>query len=152
VTGPTPEQARAALEWQAEEAAAARGVEAKVEALQDSTPKPPASPQEEQAAQLAAVVEAQLPQLAGVAWTVIDRLVQQFAGEGFALTPEERQQLAAATVPVVAKWTPQGMGWLTTTPEGALVLTAGMIYGFKVLSPGAQQPEAPSPAPSGATA
>ena len=140
----TPEQQRAALEWQAEEAAAARGVDAKVQALNEPA-APPATPeaqqQAEQAAQLAAVVEAQLPKLCGVAWALVDRLVQQFAGGEFALSPDERQQLAEATVPVVHKYMPKGMDWLTTTPEGALALTAGMIYGFKALAPG--KPETP---------
>lgn len=150
----TPEQARAALEWQAEEAAAARGVQAKVDALAaDGTPapSPAASPAPDaaaaQAAQLAAVVEAQLPKLCGVAWGIVDRLVQQFAGAEFALSAEERQELAAATVPVVTKYVPQGMEWVTTTPEGALVLTAGMIYGMKALTAPAK-PATETPAAS----
>ena len=149
-----PEQERAALEWLAEEAHAARAVDAKVAELQAPPPAPPQTPEQAaqaaQAAQLAAVVEAQLPKICGVAWAIVDRLVQSMAGSELALTAEERAQLAEATVPVVNKYLPQGMGWLTTTPEGALVMTAGMIYGFKMLAP-AQAGQAQQPT-EGATA
>jgi hypothetical protein len=143
----TPEQERAALEWQAEEAAAARGVQAKVDALNEPTAAPQtpeAQAQAAQAAQVAAVLESQIPKLCSVAWAIVDRLVQQMAGAEFALSPDERKDLAAATVPVVQKYVPQGMDWLTTTPEGALALTAGMIYGMKFLAPPAP-PATPAP-------
>lgn len=148
----TPEQARAALEWQAEEAAAARGIDAKVAALNEPAPAPVTpeqAAQQQQAAQLAAVVETQLPKFCVVAWSIVDRLVQQAAGKEFALTDDEKKQLAEATVPVVTKYVPDSLSWLTTTPEGALVMTVGLVYGFKVLAPAEAAPSAaPSPTPT----
>ncbi len=138
------------IQFQADEHADTRAAQARVDDFAAETAPAPApltpeqqkkQEQDAQAAQLAGLVEAQLPKLCGVAWAIVDRLVQQMTGPEMALTADEKRQLAEATVPVVTKHVPQGMDWLVKTPEGALVLTAGMIYGFKMLA-------APAPASS----
>lgn len=147
----TPEQARAALEWQAQEAAAQRGVDAQVAAMQQPPDAPAATPEQQQQAEqakvLTAVVAQHLPKACAVAWVVVDRLVQQLAGSEFALTKEEISQLAEATGPVVEKYMPASMDWLVKTPEGVLCLTAGMIYASKALTPSTQPASSPAPAP-----
>lgn len=137
--GVSPEMARAALEWQAQEATAARATaEAVAELTADATPpgaKAPASP----APDVRAEARAQLANLVGVAWTVADRLVQEFGGKHLALQPDEREQLIAATVPVAEKYLPPD---LSLPPEAMLALTAGIIYGPKLMA----GPPKPAPA------
>lgn len=151
MSDPTPEQARAALEWQAEEAAAARVVQAKVDALHAAPPAPPApvltpeqQAQQAQAAQLEAAAAAALPMLCAFAWGIVDRFAQQAGGAELALAPEEREQLAGLTVPVVEKYLGGSLAWVKT-PEGALAMGAAMIYAPKVLL---AKPKAPETAPA----
>lgn len=144
-----------ALQFKAEEhhdaAAAAARVEEFVGATSPEAPEP--SPEQQKAAeekaQLAAleeVIKGQLPKVCAIAWGLIDGMAVKYAGPQYAQTPEERAALAEATVPVVLKYLPKDLTWLANTPEGALLLTAGTIYAFKLLAP------APAPAPELAAA
>lgn len=140
--GASPEMQRAALEWAAAEAQDARRVEAAVAELQAPAPgtAPAAAPV---APAAAAEARAQLHNLLGVAWTVIDRLAQEVGGKHLALLPEEREQLVAASVPVAEKYLPAD---LTLPVEAVLLVTAGMVYGPKLLAGGPATPPAPEAA------
>lgn len=151
-----------ALKSQADEHADNAGAAKRLEDFQNATaPGAPVgpTPEEEKAAadkaQLKAmeeVIMGQLPKVCAVVWGMIDKLAIQYAGPQYAQTPEERANLAQATVPVVLKYLPKDLSWLATTPEGALILTAGTIYAFKfALGEPAKLPEVPpaaSPLPS----
>lgn len=149
----TPEQARAALEWQAEEAAASRAVESKVAALNEPTPGPTLSPEDqakaEQARQMEAAAAAALPMLCAFVWGLVDKLAVSQLGTEAALTPDEKETLAGLTVPVVDKYLGGSMEWVKT-PEGALALAAGFIYAPKLLF--APKKAEPTPPPPEATA
>lgn len=157
MTDVTADQQRAALEWQAEEHQAQQRVEERVAALGADAAQPAGAPQQseqqQQAAALVQIVQAQLPRVCAVLWGVVDAAAVKYAGPEYRQTAEERQQLAEATAPVVAKYLAAAdMGWLATTQEGALVLTAAVIYGAKVFSAQQAKPTAPVPAQVEATA
>lgn len=133
-----PEQARAALEWQAEEAAKARTVEAKVAALNEPAPAPALTPEQqaqaEKTAQLEAAAAAALPMLCAFAWGLIDKLAVSQLGPEVKLDADEREQLAGLSVPVVEKYLGGALEFVKT-PEGALAVGAAMIYAPKILMP-----------------
>jgi len=94
--------------------------------------------------------DANLVKLAATAWAIADRLVVSLAGAQFALTAEERAQLAEPTAAVLEKHLPDVLERLATTPEGVLLGTISLVYGAKAagafLAPAAA-PEPPAAAP-----
>lgn len=167
----SPELARAAQEWQAEEHATAAQVEKKIEAMEaagEPSPDVPAADgkaptAEEQAAQAAALTQAAssaLPLLARAVWGIVDRQVVRLAGPELALEKAELEEAARLTVPVIEKYLPATMTRLVSTPEGALVLFLGLTYGSKMVLPSSPAPAAsssssttaaPTPSPGAAT-
>jgi hypothetical protein len=73
-----------------------------------------------------------LKKLATALLGVCDRIIVGQAGKEFALTAEEKSEIADAAVPVMAKYLPQALGWLVTTPEGVLLGTVGIVYAGKL--------------------
>ena len=153
-----PEMAAAAREFNVNEAADAKKLEAKAAAV-EGAPADAAggdaagAAQSEQQAKQAAAVEAMLANAGGMVWTLADALVVKFAGKEFALSVEEKGQLAAATGPVLDKYAPEWLQKLLGTPEGQLALVAAGIYGPKALAalnapatpPSSPPAEAPKP-------
>lgn len=134
---------RIALQARADEHHDAAAAQARVEdfvgtqapAAVPQTPEEEAAAQEKaQSAALEAMVKAQLPRVCAVLWGIIDTAAVKFAGPEYALSPSERADLAEATAPVVLKYIPKDLAFLANTPEGALILTAAVIYGAKVMT------------------
>lgn len=133
---------RATNEFLAEELRAdARATEqaAEVQAALNPSPTPSvgppaaAAPGAAGAESLAAAVKPEhLKKLATALLGVCDRIIVGQAGKEFALTPEEKSEIADAAVPVMAKYLPQALGWLVTTPEGVLLGTVGIVYAGKL--------------------
>lgn len=144
-----------ALQAQADEYADSRAAAERLEEFQAGapTPQPELTPEQQaeaeskaQAAALEKIFSAQLPRVCAVAWGVLDALAVKYAGSEFALTPAERGDLVDATVPVVLKYLPKDLTWLVNTPEGALLTTAAVIYGAKMMA-APSAPAAPSASP-----
>lgn len=152
-----PEMAAAAREFNVNEAADAKKLEAKAAAVEGAPAAADVdagtAPKSEQEAKQAAAVEAMLANAGMMVWHVADALVVKFAGAEFKLTPEEKGQLAAATGPVIDKYAPDWLQKLLGTPEGQLALVAAGIYGPKAYAalnapatpPSSPPAEAPKP-------
>lgn len=78
--------------------------------------------------------------------SLLDTYVPMFFGEHFKLKEPEQERLTEAAAPVVAKYLPE----LEMSPELTLVVTAGFIYGPRILMKPTPKPEAPSEQPSAA--
>lgn len=127
---------RATNEFLAEELRAdAKAVEQAEEVAAAANPPSPeavAAPVAvEPAPETVKVSPAQMKKLATVLLKVCDRIIVSQAGKAYALTAEEQSDIADAAVPVLEKHLPGALGWFVTSPEGALILTAGIIYGTK---------------------
>lgn len=130
-----------AEQWRAEDAHDARKVAAKVDAMNAPAEAPPA-------AEALPAAAPELVQLSAGVWSVLDRLICSAAGADFRLTPDEVAQLAAPTAAVVAKYMPDVLQRLTSTPEGVLLGTVAIIYGPKAAAMlMAPPPAPPAPAP-----
>jgi hypothetical protein len=130
-----PEVSRATNEFLAEELAAeAKATEQAQEVAAALNPPPPA-PAAAPAAPEAPGVKLNpkhLHKLATVLLTVSDRIIVAQAGKAYALTADEKEEIAGAAVPVIEKYLPSALGWLVTTPEGVLLGTVAIVYGSKL--------------------
>lgn len=142
---------RIALQARADEHADTRAAAERLSDFQDaaqSAPAPDATPEEKakaeevaQAKAMAAMVADQLPRMCSMIWGMIDAAAIKFAGAKYTQTPEQREQLAAATAPVALKHMPKDLSFLTMTPEGMLLFTALVVYVPKMLAEEATEKE-----------
>lgn len=142
-------------QFKADEFADKRAAEQRVEDFAQATATPAAPPTPEQiekqqelaqANELAALMKDQLPMVCAIAWGMVDHAAVKYAGPQYKLTDEQREKLSRLTVPVLIKYIPADMSWFVSTPEGALLMAAVLIYAPKAMGIGTAPPPSSPPA------
>lgn len=117
---------------------------AREEAEKAPPPEAAPAPGAPAAAPAGAAFDLGAPEVAALAWEILDVVVCRFAGADMRLSAEEKARLVLPTVKVLEKH----LGAVKLSPEYALAATAGTIYAAKLLQAGALDFGTPKPAES----
>lgn len=137
--------------YQAETFVEQAKADARVEAFEQATapaapPAPAKTAEQIEQEQLAKAAEEALPMITVIAWQMLDKGIQSFAGAHCAASQEQLEQLGKLTVPVLNKYLGSLSGFITT-PEGLLLAVAAMTYGPPMLMGPPKQAPAPTETP-----